>query len=334
MNRHIQREVKARLEEIMASRPVGSGAADQTLRRAIEIFQNGQLTRANLPAAGNKLAAMLKGDIRDVEIVRGPRTLSFRHAQTSLIAYETRAIKEAGQILISLESHAILLRENDILFVSSLMPGMTRPHLFERVLQRAGPNQTFASAQLQMPSLWPTVLLMRGQQRLAGRGVPITAIITPFANGLFFSSIEKNEGLPPSGPLRAIVDANGIHQRMLRDYYRDGPARVLVVTKTFVDSVKLSNSQCSLRDRLSAFIADFADVVADHDWRWKIGLGETDEAVSEFVRAFRIKVASVERRSKAYAALEAIITSEAWQQEESRNRENQQNRMLPAERSM
>ncbi|AHF86625.1 hypothetical protein RLEG3_12200 [Rhizobium leguminosarum bv. trifolii WSM1689] len=323
MNRHIQRNVKTRLKEIMGRRPVGSGAADQTLRRAVQIFENGPLTRASLPAAGTKLAALLKGDMPDVEIVRGPRTLSLKHAQTSLIAYETRVIEEVGQTLVSLESHAILLRKNDILFVSGLMPGMTRPHLFERVLERGGPNQTFAGAQLQMPSLWPTVLLMRGQQRLANRGVPITAIITPFANGLFFSSIEKLEGLPPSGPLRAIVDANGTHQLRLRDYYRDGPARVSVMTRTFVDSGKLSVSQCTLRDRLSAFIADFADVVADHDWRWKIGLGETDEAVSEFVRAFRIKVASEKRRSKAYAALEAIITSEEWQQEESRNRENQ-----------
>ena len=169
---------------------------------------------------------------------------------------------------------------------------------------------------------------MRGQQRLAGRGAPITAIITPFANGLFFSSIEKTEGLPPSGPLRAIVDANGTHKRKLRDYYRDGPARVSVMTKTFVDSGKLSASQRSLRDQLRMFIAEFGDVVADHDWRWKIGLGETDDTVNEFVRAFRIKVASEDRRSKAYAALEGIVTSKEWQQEEARNRDNQQNRTL------
>ncbi|MGO7371733.1 hypothetical protein AB9E19_13230 [Rhizobium leguminosarum] len=324
MNRQIQRNVKETLKKIMARRPIGSGAADETLRRAVEIYENGPLTRANLPAAGSKLAELLKCDMPDVEIVRGPRTLSLKHAQTSLIAYETRVIEEAGQTLVSLESHAILLRENNILFLSGLMPGMTRPHLFERVLERGGPNQTFASAQLQTASLWPTVLFMRGQQRLAGRGIAITAIITPFASGLFFSSIEKTEGLPPSGPLRAIVDANGTHQRRLRDYYRDGPARVSVMTRTFVDGGKLSVSQVSLRDRLSAFIAEFADVVADHDWRWKIDLGETDETVREFVRAFRIKVASEERRSKAYAALEAIIASEEWQQEESRNRENQQ----------
>jgi len=167
---------------------------------------------------------------------------------------------------------------------------------------------------------------MRGQQRLAGRGVPVTAIITPFANGLFFSSVEKLAGLPASGPLCAIVNDSGTQQRRLRDYYRNGPERISVMTKTFVDSGKLSFSQCNLRDRLSSFMAEFADVIADHDWRWKIGLGETDEIVSEFARAFRIKVVADERKSHAYAALEEIVASEEWQQEELRNRNNQQQR--------
>ncbi|MGF9566954.1 hypothetical protein AAIH70_25965 [Neorhizobium sp. BT27B] len=310
----------------MARRPVWAGSADKTLSRAVEIWHHGAVKRRSLSLFASKLATVLRQDMPDCVIVRAPRTLSLQDARAGLIAYETRVVVEAGKKYISIESHAVLLREASILFVHGLLPGMTQPHLFERVLERNGQLRDFAAIQLQMSALWPTILWMRREQRLVGRGDPVTAVVTPFEGGLFFAAIEKVGELPAAGPLRAIVDSTGTRQKSLRDYYADGSMRANVMTKTFVDKSKLTSNQQNLHDALKEFILAFGDVVSENDWRWKIGLGEPDQTVADIARAFRIVMPTPARRKQAYDALELIVTSSLWRDEEARNLENQARR--------
>lgn len=172
-----KRLVKGRTAEISARRPAGSQPADNVLKRAVQLYDGGKIGRADLRDALGRLEASLREDIPDLVIVRAPRSVSPKPRQVGIMVYESRVVHEDGQTFITAENHTVILREDNIVFVSGLMPGGTRPHLFERVVERQGNLRTLAEVQMEMTKLWPTLLWMRTEQRLAGRGLPIASVV-------------------------------------------------------------------------------------------------------------------------------------------------------------
>lgn len=81
-----------------------------------------------------------------------------------------------------------------------------------------------------------------------------------------------------------------------------------------MDGALLGSDQVCLRGMLCKFIANYPDIVADNNWRWRFGLGSSDSAVEIVAKTFKLTVPAEERRSEALAALEAIVASEIWQQ--------------------
>ena len=75
---------------------------------------------------------------------------------------------------------------------------------------------------------------------------------------------------------------------------------------------------------LQAFVRTFTDVVADNNWRWKIGLGLRDPAVATITKTFKLTEVSADRRAEALAALEAIVSSPVWQNVAAATLESQQ----------
>lgn len=318
--------MKARTDEIALRRPTGSGPASKVLQRAVQLYDSGNIRRVNLRDTLGRLEASLRDDIPDLAIVRAPRSVSPKPRQVGLMVYETRVVEEDKQTFITAENHAVILREDSVFFVSGLLPGGTRPHLFERVVERQGSLRSLAEVQMEMTKLWPTLLWMRTQQRVEGRGSPIASVVTPFQGGLLFGIIEKTEGLPPAGPTRAIVDLSGTDRRTLHDFYgRDGD-RIWTMTNTFVDTALLTPSQRDLEAVLAKFIRKYPDVVAENDWRWRFGLGDTDIAVDVIAETFKLSVTSDVRRAAALEDLETIVVSTPWVNEAARNLENQEAR--------
>lgn len=241
--------------------------------------------------------------------------------------YETRAVNEGDQSFISAENHSVVLAEDHIVFISGLLPGGTRPHLFERVYERSGKVIAMAEVQLRLTAIWPTLMWMRAEQRMVGRGDPVTVMMTPLGDGLLFGDFQKVSNLPPAGPTVVVIDQSGQQTRTLRDFYGDESGnRLWAMTKTFVDGELLSPQQAQLRDSLSAFVRDHHEVVADNDWRWKIGLGLEDPAVVTVAKTFRLKSPPQDKRAAALAALEAIVSSDSWRLEAARSKASQEER--------
>lgn len=326
MAKEAKRFVKVRVHEISTRRPTGSQPADSVLRRAVQLYDKGNIRRANLRDALARLEADLRDDIPDFLLVRAPRSVSSKPRHVGLMVYETRVVHEGKQTFITAENHTLILREDSIIFVSGLMPGGTRPHLFERVVERQGNLRTLAEVQLEMTKLWPTLLWMRTEQRLARRGSPIATVVTPFQGGLLFGTIEKTVELPPAGPTRAIVDISGTDHRTLHDFYGRAGDRIWMTTNTFVDAGLLTPLQIDLKAVLAKFIQRYPDVIAENDWRWRFGLGDNDIAVDLIAKTFKLSAVSESRRSSALNELEKIVSSPIWVEEAARNLENQQAR--------
>jgi hypothetical protein len=70
-------------------------------------------------------------------------------------------------------------------------------------------------------------------------------------------------------------------------------------------------------------------VIAEADWRWRIGLGQEDVSVDALADAFRIRAPSEARRQEAYDALEALVASDLWLAEAGRNSSNQKRKRRP-----
>lgn len=85
------------------------------------------------------------------------------------MVYETRANVEESQRFITAENHSVVLTGKSIVFISGL-PGGSRTHLFDCVFERGGRFRMLAVIQLRLSARWPTLLWMRTQQRLQGRG--------------------------------------------------------------------------------------------------------------------------------------------------------------------
>ncbi len=322
-----KRAVRTQYDEVFAARPVNSRPADQILSQAVKAYDAGPIARRDLKPAITRLEATIRRGLPDLLIIRAPRSVSSKPERVGLMVFETRAITEGNDRIITAENHAIVLEEDRLVFISGLLPGGTRPHLFERILERGGRRQTMAEVQLQLSTIWPTLLWMRAEQRSHSRGSPIPVMITPFEKGLLFGSLEKVEGLPPAGPTVAVIDRLGQQTRQLRDYYgsSDGK-RLWAMTNTYVDEALLAPDQLTLRDMLKVFVQNYADVVADNDWRWRLGLGERDPAVDAVAQLFRLTVPSEERRSAALAQLEQIISSDAWVSVSAKTVQSQQRR--------
>jgi hypothetical protein len=323
-----KRLVRDKYNAILQARPPGSQPANKILGLAVALYQDGPIGRRDLTSARARLEAAIRSDLPDHTLLRAPRPISARPAQMGLMIYETRAITVDGQQFVSAENHTVLLGDTSIVFVSGLLPGGTRPHLFERVYERGDGPAMLAEIQLHLSALWPTLMWMRAEQRRGGRGEPINVMMTPFQDGLLFGSLVKVD-VPPAGPTVSVIGPGRQQTRTLWDYYGDGQGqRLWAMTNTFVDQGLLSPGQTQLRDMLSAFVRDYADVVKDNDWRWRIGLGLDDPAVATVAKVFRLKSPQQDRRAAALAALEAIVRSRPWHLEATRTHASQEERRL------
>lgn len=309
-----KRVVKRRFEDVYQARPVNSRPADQILKTAVDLYAAGPIARRDLKAAIAKLEAIIRQSLPDLAVTRAPRSVSQKPERVGLMVHETRAVTEEAERIVTIENHSVVLEEKRVIFMSGLLPGGSRPHLFERVFERDRQKKTLADIVLQSADIWPTLMWMRAEQRLSERGSPITVMMTPFANGLMFGSLEKLDALPPAGPTVAIVDQFGQKRYRLHDFYGDANGnRLYARTTTYVDASLLSPEQLTLRDMLQAFVRTFTDIVADNNWRWKIGLGLRDPAVGILTKTFKLTEVSADRRAGALAALESIVSSTAWQ---------------------
>lgn len=315
--------VAERMDAISTQRPIGSSPADLILARAVELYEGRSLRSRDLVAAAKRLASNLLGDIPDAVIELSPRSVSPAPRQVVVNVFEPRVVVGEGLVQIAAENNAVALTASGIHSTRGILPGRTGAHLFERIAERGGSVTSFAQIMLRLSRLWPTLLLMRARQRQAGRGVPPSAIVTPFDDGLLFGAVEKVVGMPPMGMTAAVVDRMGTRNRILRDWYAEGGEKVWVDTKTFVGASQLSSSQVELRNRLEDFCKAYPDVIADCDWKWRVGLGQADEAVEMIARAFRLKPVPDARREEAYDALEAIAVGDLWLAEVERNLANQ-----------
>jgi hypothetical protein len=322
-----KRFVKDRYKEIMEARPPGSRPADQVLRTAVALYDNGPLHPRDLKDAIARLEVQLRRQLPDLWILRAPKSASRTPQQVGLMVFEPRAVSQGTDEIISAENHSVVLTPQGIVFISGLLPGGTRPHLFQRIVERGTRHRTFAEVQMELSTIWPTLLWMRTEQRLGGRGVPLSVMLTPFANGLLFGTLVKVVDLPPAGPTVSIVTTNEPQNRTLHDFYGDAEGnRIWAMTNTFVDEHLLASDQIEVRDALKAFLAEYEDVVADNNWRWRIGLGCNDVAVAITARTFKLTVPSEARRASALAALEGIVTSPSWQAVSARSLASQQAR--------
>lgn len=320
-----KRVVKQRFEDVYQARPGKSRPADQVLRAAVDLYANGPIARRDLKAAIAKFEAIVRRSLPDLAVTRAPRSVSQKPERVGLMIHETRAVTEEVERIVTVENHSVVLEENRVIFISGLLPGGSRPHLFERVFERDRQKKSLAEIVLLSADIWPTLMWMRTEQRLSGRGSPITVMMTPFADGLMFGSLEKLDSMPPAGPTVAIVDQFGQKPYQLHDFYGDASGnRLYARTTTFVDASLLSPEQLSLRDMLQAFVMTFTDIVADNNWRWKIGLGLRDPAVATITKAFNLTEVSADRRAEALAALEAIVSSPVWQNVAAATLESQQ----------
>lgn len=323
-----KRVVRERYDEVLSARPPGSRPADQILSAAVALYGDGPIPRRDLKSAISRLEANIRRGLPDLTVVRAPRTLSPKPERVGLMVYETRAITEQGDRIVSAENHTVVLEEDRIVFISGLLPGGTRPHLFERVFEREGQRRTMAEILLQLSDVWPTLLWMRTEQRRHGRGAPIVVMMTPFADGLLFGRLDKLEGMPPAGPTVVVCSALGQQTRQIYDFYGDGNGtRLWAMTNTFVDGGLLAPDQLQLRDMLCAFLEAFPDIVADNNWRWRVGLGTSDPAVAIVAKTFKLSTPSDGRRIAALAALEAIVGSEIWQSVAANTLASQQRRV-------
>lgn len=308
-----KRAVRQRYNDVLAARPVGSRPASQILSAAVALYGDGSIPRRDLKGAIAKLEANIRRRLPDLAAVRAPRPVSLKPERVGLMIYETRAITELGDRIITAENHSVVLEEGRVIFISGLLPGGTRPHLFERVFERERQRKTMAEVLLQLSDVWPTLLWMRTEQRRHGRGAPISVMITPFADGLLFGSLDRVEGIPPAGPTVVVVDGFGQQMRQVYDFYGDNNGtRLWAMSNTFVDAALLAPDQLNLRNMLRAFVATYPDIVADNNWKWRVGLGISDPAVNTVAQTFRLTQPTEERRRGALAALEAIVASEAW----------------------
>ena len=322
-----KRLVRDRFNEVIAARPFGSRPADKILSHAADLYRDGPIEPRALKASIARLEATIRSDLPDLVIQRAPRTASPKPKKVGLIVYETRAIVEEGQRFITAENHSVVLTERSIVFISGLLPGGSRTHLFERVFERGGRSRMLAEIQLQLSALWPTLLWMRTQQRLQGRGKPLAVMMTPFEDGLLFGSLQKVDALPAAGPTVVVVRIGGQETRTLRDFYGDEKGtRLWAMTNTFVDEALLNVDQRPLLSTLVAYVREYPDVIADNDWRWRIGLGIDDPAVHFVANTFRITTPSESRRSEALGALEEIVNSGPWQREAARSLKSQEER--------
>ncbi|MGE4482725.1 hypothetical protein [Acidocella sp.] len=309
-----KRVVKQRFKDVCQARPVNSRPADQILKAAVDLYVDRFIARRDLKAAIAKLEAIVRQSLPDLAVTRAPRSVSQKPERVGLMVHETRAVTEEAERLVTIENHTVVLEEKRVIFISGLLPGGSRPHLFERVFERDRQMKTLAEIVLRSADIWPTLMWMRTEQRLSGRGSPITVMMTPFANGLMFGSLEKLHAMPPAGPTVTIVDQFGQKPYQLHDFYGDTNGnRLYARTTTYVDPSLLSPEQLTLRDMLQVFVRTFTDVVADNNWRWKIGLGLRDPAVAIITKTFKLTEVSVHRRAEALAALESIVSSTTWQ---------------------
>lgn len=315
--------VEERLRVIAEARTFSTRSGDDVLRRALDLYSGRQVVGGDLRKMVATLESGLRAIMPEVVIFRAPKSVSTTPRQVGLLACQPRVIDAGGRFIVSAESHGVVLTTSKVSVVSGFLPGWTGPHLFERVHERLARDFSITAVLLSLSRLWPTLLLMRARQRLAQRGSPLHAIVTPFEGGLLFASIEKVSGMPPTGMVVTEVDTSGARQRILRDWYADQGSRVWVGTKTFVGSEQLSLRQQELRDRLEAFATEYDDVIADADWRWRIGLGQADESVELIGLAFRLSVCPLSRREDAYDVLEAIVSSDLWMKEVAKSVANQ-----------
>jgi hypothetical protein len=199
-----KRIVGKRYDDVIGARPPGSRPGDQILAAAVALYDDGPIKRRDLKSAIAKLESNIRRGLPDLTVIRAPRSASSQPEHVGLMVYETRAVMENTDRIVTAENHSVVLTEARVIFISGLLPGGTRPHLFERVVERDSGRLSMSAVLLQLSAIWPTLLWMRMKQRREGRGLPVTEVITPFANGLLFGSLEKLDGLPPAGP--TVVD--------------------------------------------------------------------------------------------------------------------------------
>lgn len=309
-----KRIARARYDAVLGARPVGSQPANDILGRAAALYRNGPIAPRDLSAAVKQLRLGIGRDLPDHFAVFSPRCVSAAPRITGLMVYETRAITINGDQLVSALNHTVILEPDRITFVSGLLPGGTRLHLFERLYERDIRRPTMAEVTIRLSALWPTLLWMRAEQRRHGRGVPITVAMTPLEGGLLFGQIQRLDSMPPAGPTVAVVEPFGQKTREIHDFYADSTgARIWTMTNTYVDKALLGPDQRKLEASLRRFVNAYRDVVEANDWRWRFGLGTSDPAVATVARAFKITLPSDARFGAAFAALELIILSSAWQ---------------------
>lgn len=319
-----KRQVTDRLDRVRASWSGTPNPFDRVLDHAAGFYIAGDIDPRDLRAKIARLESILRDRMPDLVVQRARRSASITPRHVALIVSEPVIVDMHGHSFVSVESHAVVLMADSLHYVSGLLPGSTTPHLFEQMVKRGGTLTSLTEVLLGMSRLWPTLLQMRMRQRLRGQGVPPRAIVTPYGDGLLFAAVEKVSGMPGSGTTAVtVVRGGGVNHRDLTDWYARDGERVNVETKTFVGAAQLKPKQIEVRDRLRDFEREYQDVIADGDWRWRIGLGQPDAAVTAVAAAYMLVTPPLERRESAFDALEAIVESACWIDEAIKNEANQ-----------
>lgn len=317
--------MKAKIAEIQNGRSGSALPADTILKHAVETYSEGQqpFSPRELIAKRNKLISLLGSLIPDAEIQQGQlKSLSKRKAAAGLMIYEPRPFQAENRVIIGAYCHSLILKASEIWMITSIEPGGTQSHLFERLYERADSNAFSISAvQSNASNVWAPLLWVRNKRILQNQAFIPHDFMTPWRNGLLFGNFEKID-LGEAAPLLAVVSTRGTEKSYLPDFYAEGKNRVWAFTSTFVGEAHLKPHQILIRDKLSAFVLAHKTAIDHFKDRWRVAAGSDNCYVDAITGVFNLAVPSKEQMDAALTALESIIDEPEWQEETAMSASN------------
>lgn len=292
---------------------------DDIIDRISDVYARGPMNPSKFRTTVARFEAALLKDIPAAIVLHADPSDTPTIPERAIMLTKPLDASSGRDRQLTVQWHSIVMRTSRWYFVSGLAPACAIPHLFDRVVERNASKVDATSICLGLTAVWPTMALVRGEQLLAGVGKPLGAIVVPFGDGLMLGKLERLDGMPATGLVAVSGNMGFIRFGHPADWYSSGKSRLNAEMKTFVEGGQLSERQIRLRDQLNAFADEHADVVADDQWRWRIGLGADDPCVAAVASAFGLVPATSMRRSAAYAHLDGIMLSKDWTDEAKSN---------------
>lgn len=321
-----RRWVEGRLRVIDEVRSAGTGSLRGLVAQVSKVYASGSRRTAELPEMLWRLATDLRSRTPDGLIVRGVRPTCGATQGHALTVVEPCILRHGNSTVVTAESHVILLRKERAAVISGMLPGGAETHLFERLVDRVGKPTSITEVLLESATLWPLLAKVRSWQRMNGSGDPLSAIVTPYADGLLLARTTRLNDMLSTGLIGTSIDSQGVRQWSIPDPYQCDGARMWMEVKTFVSHSQLSPEQIDLRNRLSLFTREHGDAVAAEAWSWRIGDRLDERPVCDAARAFLIKRIDSKKSREALDALNDLLMSVAWRTEVERGIANQQRR--------